>query len=258
MSQQFQCTIDEDGNIAMRSGWVICPRAGTKFEVADLAISTAEFSGNRGFRSSMKAMFLGGSGANLSIVNPPSTVVPCGIFKPGAMTDTWEGTFADGITITLGFDGGATISDGMNVIADAPAASFTTAPVGDFASTPYGETNYNGGDPFTLTVAWEGGFLGTGFPMAGDVWVEVTETSPGSGVAASVSGGKFGPAMPEPSGSIVPVLIADSDGLGGLNQYQEGPIIWGDRVAPIVQIGLADFTALSPPDSGTLYAVTGP
>lgn len=260
MSQQFACTIDENGNISARSGWVICPRFGTKFEVADLAISASELPGGRGFRGSRKAMFLGGSGENV-IITGPNTVVPVGLFPPGATAGTWEGIFSTGVTLTLAGDGTASIADATNVIATAGATTFTVVPEGNFTSTSYGNS-LNGGTPFTLTTAWEGGLNGGGYPLPGDVWVEVTETSSGSGEVASVSGLKFGAAMPSASGAMTPVLIAESDGSGTLIQYQEGPILWvgggGGGGASIVEIGLADFEALSPPDSGTLYAITGP
>jgi hypothetical protein len=255
MSQQFACTIDAKGNISARSGWVICPRHGTKFEVADLAISASEYAGNRGFRGSRKAMFLGGSGENLKVTGP-NTVVPVGCFPPGATSGTWEGIFSTGVTIILAGDGTATIEDATDVIATAGATTFTIAPEGNFTSTSYGQT-LNGGTPFTLAVSWEGGLTGTGYPLAGDVWLEVTETSAGSGEVASVSGLKFGDAMPSPSGAMTPVLIAESDGSGGLVQYQEGPIIWGTGT-PWVTITAADFLALDPPDAATLYDIYDP
>jgi hypothetical protein len=163
------------------------------------------------------------------------------------------------VTLTLAGDGTASIADATNVIATAGATTFTIVPEGTFNSTTYGNT-LNGGTPFTLITTWEGGLNGGGYPLPGDVWVEVTETSAGSGEVASVSGMKFGDSMPSASGAMTPVLIAESDGSGGLVQYQEGPIIWaggggGGEAIPWVTLTSAEYLALDPPDEDTIYDI---
>jgi len=274
MSQQFQCSIDATGNICVRGGWVLCPRHGTTFEVADLAIPLSgviytgvgptgffrEFPGSRGFRASLRSVFLGGSGANLKIASAP-TGLPKGYFTPGS-SNTWNGVSSNSITISLAGDGSATIADSTDVIASAAAGSFTLVPEGNFASTSYGQS-LNGGSPFTLTTIWEGGLTTTGFPLAGDIWIEVTETSAGSGEVASVAGPKFGSAMPSPSGAMTPVLIAESDGSGNLIQYQEGPVVWsggggggGGSGITWVTLTSAAYLALTTPDPDTIYDIT--
>jgi hypothetical protein len=143
----------------MAAGSVVNVRQGQVFTIADRAIETAkqalpDLNGRRSFLGENKQVFLGGSGRNLKAETTGGTLVPVGYFSP-TLHDTWQGTLFPGVTIT--FDPGtgeAIMSDGTDNIA--AATGCTIVPTGTFTSLPAGETNYNGGDSFEITVDWEG------------------------------------------------------------------------------------------------------
>lgn len=350
--KQFSISFDKNGDMVMAAGWLVAARANVRIRVAGRAVVPASLNLEEGvfgasWASRPSLAFVGGSGRNIVIPNPPGTAAPVGHFRP-TVAGRWESLLQNGVTLT--YDAGtgdAVISDATNDIAT--GSGFTTAPVGAFTLTAYGEDEYNGGDPGTLETDWEGGgpipgarievsggtltiqdfsatavdayvgdddsdfeieiagdgsatirdasdiiaeratggslFDPTGIyqatsygettfnsgeaftvmvtrqvanPVEGYVYLKVTESAPG--VPSTVEGPFFAPTKPDDSDPIFYVPVCWSDGAGGIEPFVEGPIQWGGGggSVPIVQIGLADFIALDPPDSATLYAVTGP
>jgi hypothetical protein len=340
-----------DGDLVMSSGWLLATRAGVQIQIGGpgaTLLSNGEFGAT--WTPQPGSIFVGGSGRNLVIADVDGSDLPPGFLRPG-IDGEWSGLFNSDLKVIFDEgDGSAVINDGTNDVATAPAASFTTAPVGTFTSTTYGEDEYNGGDPFTVTTDWEGGapipgamleattslidpdtltatttqayegdvLTGWTLTIAGDgsalisdgtddvaeraagdllsdptgvyastvygaatwgdsgadftilinrsvaspiegwIYLKVTESAPGE--PSTVEGPFFTTAMPTNADPIYYVPIAYSDGAGGIDQVQEGAILWagGGGGSSIVQIGLADFEALSPPDPDTLYAITGP
>lgn len=160
---------------------------------------------------------------------------------------------------TLGYS--SYISDGIDIVATRSAGSYPWDPIlaydpsGYYTSTTYGEATYNGGASYGTHVGQSGGR-----PMQGRVYVVIEESAPGTISAAR--GPFFRPSLPSAGAPLYPVEIAEVTALGKVVQVQDGTVLWaasgGGGGATIVEIGLADFEALSSPTAGTFYAITGP
>ena len=351
--KQWECSIDREGNIRVASGNVIA-QGGTQIIRVQKWVSEPGAQAFLDYRSERRTflgnrpeIFIGGNGRNLRVTTTGGTLVPQGYFKPTA-TAEFRGLLFPDFRVVLNGGGDAEVNDGTDVVATA-AGPFTLVPEGTFTATTYGEDEYNGGSPFTLSTAWEGGapipnvdvpaigtapaqifaavspgnwigatdadwtlsiddageasisyltaviavrasgdltdpsglylstptgaedfndeepfelpvFLVPALPKAGYVFITIeVDTNPA--VIVSVSQPRHAAALPENSGSTYYVPIAWTDGQGYLEQIQEGPIFWAPSTGggvSIVEIGLADFEALDPPDPDTLYAITGP
>lgn len=153
---QFQCHIDSLGNLICNGGYVIDLSAGTTtFEVVggDPVLPVVPIEGTRP-ASPANSVFLGGGGGNvLSSGTVTGTAAPIGWFRR-VDTDKWQDGFGNQIVADFGA-GSAEILIGTDVIADS-ASIGTLAPTGTFSSTTFGETEYNGGTPFTLTLTDDG------------------------------------------------------------------------------------------------------
>ena len=102
-----------------------------------------------------QGIFVGGSGRNIVVSGLPlgvssSAVPPVGFFVPTVSGNYTLGPYVLEVT---GPDD-ATISDATDVVAILTTGG--AAPAGDYDSTTYGETTYNGTTPFTLTAVAEG------------------------------------------------------------------------------------------------------
>ena len=153
---QFQCYIDGLGNLICNGGYVIDLSAGTTtYEVvgADPVLPVTPIESTRQ-ASPPNMVFLGGGGGNLlSSGTLTGTLAPIGWFAR-IDSDKWSDGFGNVIDADYG-GGTAEILIGTDAIATNSSIG-TAAPVGSFASTTFGETNYNGGNPFTLTVTDDG------------------------------------------------------------------------------------------------------
>lgn len=162
-SAGFQCWQDPWGDITVRDGVVMQPKTGAFFHVgtgeamgeALPAPDAAEFLPTLAAQS---GTFVGGSGRNMIATGVPARYsgadCPAGIYRHGE-PDTYRlGAF---LLVVTGASA-ATISDGTDTVAI--LSSGGTAPVGNYASTTYGQTTYGeivGGIPqaFTIAVAAE-------------------------------------------------------------------------------------------------------
>jgi hypothetical protein len=152
---QFAVTVDNQGNLLVQPGSVIDLTAATTDYVTlgQTILSTVGQSLTLRQASQSGAVFVGGSGESLeSAGTVTGTNAPIGYFQ---RVDEWEWVDQFGNTLLADPLGGtAEINIGANTIAD--LASWTTAPVGTFTATTYGEDEYNGGSAFTLAVTSEG------------------------------------------------------------------------------------------------------
>lgn len=159
MTQGFQCWQDPWGDIFVRDGVVMQPRTGAIFHVGageSMGGTLPDENGEyfRRIQAAQSGTFVGGSGRNLIATGVPARYsgadCPAGIYRHGE-----PDTFRLGI-FTLGVTGSsaAVISDGTDDVA--VLSSGGTAPVGNYASTTYGQTTYGeivGGTPQTFTIA---------------------------------------------------------------------------------------------------------
>lgn len=349
--KMFSVYQTRDGDLVMSSGWLIAIRAGVQLQVGTSGATTLG-TGTFGdtWTPQPGSIFVGGSGRNLVIADVDGSDLPGGFLRPG-VDGEWSGVLQPDLKVIWDEgDGSGVITDGTNNVATAPAASFTFAPVGTFTATTYGEDEYNGGDPFTVTTDWEGGapipgatleattslidpdtltatttqaydadtLIGwtltiagdgsavisdgtddvaerpagdllsdptgvyasttygaanygdsgdpftilvnraTAAPLEGWIYLKVTESAPG--VPSAVDGPFFATALPANADPIYYVPIAYSDGAGGIDQIQEGAILWGGgggagESIPWVTISSADYLALDPPDPDTIYDI---
>ena len=164
----FQCWCDTDGNITVADGFVCQIKSGVFLPVG----SGSSFDVERSVRSSPDwtrfpysgtGTFIGGSGRNLISSGLPMPLSgptpPVGIFRPGR---PWVFTLG-GFTLDIASDtGSATIRDASNVIAAVIGSAFNGA--GTYYSTSYGQSVFNGGAPFTLTLDQE---VPGGMPVPG-------------------------------------------------------------------------------------------
>lgn len=121
-------------------------------------------------------------------------------------------------SLVVNADGSAAIADGTDIVATRSVGPVHDG-VGGYEATSYGMTTWNGGDPFVMIAMRQ-----LAASQAGFVWIEVTETVPGT--VDAVSRPFFGATLPSPTGTVYPVPIARADGSGGVEQYQQGPIFW--------------------------------
>jgi hypothetical protein len=163
MSDGFACVFDRQGNVTVSEGLVFQPKTGVRRRVAGGGAfsplskdrSGAEFSA---VVAATAGIFVGGSGRNIISAGLPvpasGPMPPIGFFRP-SFPGSWKiGVF----TLTVSGPSAAVISDGTDDVAELTSGG--TAPVGSYVATAYGETTYNDGDPFTLTVTAEGGSVG--------------------------------------------------------------------------------------------------
>lgn len=134
-------------------------------------------------------------------------------------TDRWVSSVDPNFEVvdTVG-DGTFRIYDGTDYVADRIAGGPALDPTGSYVATSYGESTYNGGDPFNVEVA-----LGYPMPIAGYVYVELTLSS---GRITAGGAPKFAATLPANSSTLEVVPIAYSDGAGKVIQIQQGPILW--------------------------------
>jgi len=169
---------------------------------------------------------------------------------PGAFTGVSDTSW----TLTIAGDGTASISDATDVVATRPAGELND-PSGYYTATIYGATTYNGGVVYGTHV-----FQSPGSTMQGRAYLLITESAPGT--ISTAKGPFFRPSLPAAADPVYPVEIAEVTALGKVVQVQDGTVLWaasgGGGGATIVEIGLADFEALSSPTAGTFYAITGP
>ncbi len=164
MTQQFQVYQQATGDLMTADGVVIDLKNGAVFRVGSDAFSgggNATGTGADHLKDSIEApqgvggSFMGGSGRNIIVSGMPGTLSgassPDGIYWPER-----PGFFSmGGWTIEVLGSSSATLSDGVDIVAELTTGGL--APVGDYDSTTYGQDTYNGGTPFTLTIAGEGG-----------------------------------------------------------------------------------------------------
>lgn len=154
---QFDVTIDNQGNFLVAPGTVVDLTAGTSTTVR-LGETLLSNIGNGPLLRSVQpgaSFFVGGNGENMAVTGTlTGTAAPIGYFGRTG-TETWRDNFGNEI---IGDESAntATIEDGTDVIATF-AATYTTAPIGTFSSTTYGEDTYNGGTPFTIDATYEYG-----------------------------------------------------------------------------------------------------
>lgn len=98
--------------------------------------------------------FVGGTGTSMEMDGSVTgTLAPIGYFRQIKRYE-WEDKYGNKIV----FDpdtGDAVLSDTNDEIATFSDVTATTAPVGAFTATTYGEDTYNGGSAFTITSTYE-------------------------------------------------------------------------------------------------------
>lgn len=156
-TQGFQVFKDRFGNLTVSAGMVVQPRTGARVMVGGGSFS--EIARDRSapvYESAAPlpgGIFVGGSGRNLVstgiVVGLSSGDSPVGFWRPAGAGFRLGGFLLDPAT--------GQISDGTDIVAEWTTG---TLPEGDYTATTYGETTYNDGDPFTLTVTAEGGDVG--------------------------------------------------------------------------------------------------
>jgi hypothetical protein len=164
----------------------------------------------------------------------------------------YEGNALSGWFLTIDDAGVGLINDGSSDVAER-ASGPPDDPSGVYVSTTYGATTWGDDETeFTMHVQ-----VLSSVPVEGWVYCSVTESAPG--VIASVSGPFFAASVPDNARPVFYVPIAYSDGDGNLQQFQEGAIQWGGfETIPWVTITSADFLALDPPDTETIYDIYDP
>jgi hypothetical protein len=154
---QFTTSITPDGEIYVQAGMVIDLSAAT---TAYYSVGSGVASDNytpdivrRGDR--YVQAFVGGTGTSMEMDGSVTgTLAPIGYFRQIKRYE-WQDKYGNKIV----FDpdtGDATLSDSNDEVATFSDVSATTAPVGTFTATTYGEDTYNGGSAFTLTSTYEG------------------------------------------------------------------------------------------------------
>ena len=157
MKNQFQCSVDSNGNILCNGGYVIDLHASTSAYYIVGGVQTSLLTATESNRESATAdgVFLGGGGGNVkSDGTLTGTYAPMGWFS---QTDNEEWTDSVGNKIIADFSGGtAEIVDPSSTAIATFTGAITIAPVGTFTATTFGEDTYNGGTPFTLTITTDG------------------------------------------------------------------------------------------------------
>ncbi|MFD0894185.1 hypothetical protein KBB96_09245 [Luteolibacter ambystomatis] len=147
---------------------------------------------------------------------------PVQSFTP-ADRDHYTGDMDAAWSITVHADGSAVIGDGTDGVAVRAAdATATHEASGLYQSTTYGADTYNGGAAYEMVVE-----IRPTLPLDGYVFVEITETSAGSGEVASHRGPLWGTAIPASAGATnyVPLAYVDTD--RNVFPLHQGPIFWG-------------------------------
>jgi hypothetical protein len=147
MSQQFQTSYDECGNITVRSGWVI-EKGGLSIRVGPegLPLSGREIDGLQTHAGESDGeIYLGGSGRNLMITGMPSAEYN------GAWRHGYPGKWSNGELTLVQVPGGATtITDGTDDL----AVKASGGPVGSLASTAYGAGVLGSAFTAVVTAEW--------------------------------------------------------------------------------------------------------
>jgi len=157
MSAGFQVSYNLQGDVVVADGVVIQPKTGVRIAVGGLVDLTGRevLPGERGLTAAASpgsSTAVGGSGRNLVCSGLAGFA---GLFSP-----TVPGTFVQGPFTVVPTDGASPpqITDGTDVVAVLSTPG--TAPVGDYESTAYAESVYNGSSAFTLTLDAEEGAPG--------------------------------------------------------------------------------------------------
>lgn len=153
--RQFTVSADDRGNLRVLDGWFIQAKQ-------DVAIRIGRGAAVMGKHSVLPEAdtFLGGNGRNLTVASAnTNTLLPVGHYLPAPANVYQAEGWPDA---TLSTAATAAISDGTDDIAE--LSGWTTLPVGTYAATTYGRDTYNGGDPFDIEVAAEGG-TASDFPV---------------------------------------------------------------------------------------------
>jgi hypothetical protein len=135
---------------------------------------------------------------------------------------SWESAADPSWTLAIDGLGEGEMSDGTDIVARRDAdASKLYDPSGTWNATLYGMATYHAADAWLAEVT-----LMSGSPVAGSLYVELV-LDIGTNELLSVNGPFFAAVVPPnvPS-EFAYVLIAVSDGFGGIDQVQEGPIYW--------------------------------
>ncbi len=157
MSQQFQVYVDARGDLSIADGVVIAPGSGAVISVGDGEVKPG-VSGSPApmlddaveIPAIQGVILLGGSGRNVIV---SGLGLMDGIYRPGRPGFWIMGAFILQVTGATT----ATISDPSAVVAEASTAS---VPAGVYEATSYGQSTYNDGEPFNLTVVTETGWPG--------------------------------------------------------------------------------------------------
>lgn len=147
--KQFEVSIDNFGNIGVEGGVVIDMRSSPPvFWTVGGSVSSSSSS----LPSAIQGTLVGGGGDCITVAGTLSEPVnPLGVYarRKSAKWENLKGFFVEVVS------GTTYLTDGSDVIAT--GSSSGSSPVGTLTSTTYGETQYNGGIPFTLVVTRESG-----------------------------------------------------------------------------------------------------
>lgn len=145
-----------------------------------------------------------------------------GTAQAGVYSPTGQQAFSNALTdwtITIDTDGVAEIKYLTNVVATriTPASYTYGDPSGDYESTSYGETNYNGGDPFTARISQRNLFPRSGYA--------IVQCNMSSGDLVSVAKPFFATAIPASTSTETYVPVFKSDGSSIAQQLHTGMLI---------------------------------
>lgn len=151
-------------------------------------------------------------------------------------------------------DGWAEMSYLGNLMAER-ATGIDWSPDGVYVATAAGKSAYNAGDDWTAMIS-----IVPATPRVGFVYLEIVEAS---GTVTAVNGPYFG-SLPSNATDHFYFPLAESDGLGGLEQLHRGPLIWpssgggGGTTTGLewVSLTMEDYDALDPKDPDTIYDLT--
>lgn len=127
-------------------------------------------------------------------------------------------------TIFVAADGSAELYHLTDLVAVRDAGS-TIDPAGVFEATAAGQTAYNSGEAWRAFVQ-----VIPAPPRAGFVYVKITESA---GILTSVEGPYLATALPSDTASDLHIPIAQSDGLGGLVQFNLGLLLLDAGSGPV-------------------------
>jgi len=124
-------------------------------------------------------------------------------------------------TMTLDENGAGTLADGTGVVATRradPERIYDAS--GTWIATPYGKIVFHGDEEWSADVTES-----LAFPIAGHLYLELVLDETTREVL-SVNGPFFQAVLPSNGPASAIARIAESDGLGGVDQIQEGPVYW--------------------------------